>query len=97
MIYKIVMSTGEGIMLENEEAFQKFLAQIQQPNQRFVLTRHGLVNVNYVVSIVEHKEKMKEATALLSTGRTRDEALKEVIGESSFVKFEGMKKLETKN
>lgn len=86
MIYKVVMSNGPEVAIESEEALQKFLEEANS-GKKLVLTKYGVINTSFIVSVVRHKEKMEEVREQLGYGKKPHEAETEVLGPSPFAKL----------
>lgn len=97
MIYKIILSSGPAVPVESEEALEKILGEINA-GKKLILTKHGVINSSFVVSIVVHRELMEEvAETLRMGGSTREGAEARAIGASPFVKLLGNKMPELGN
>lgn len=87
MIYKVVMSNGPEVVVENEESLMKILDEVNA-GKKLVLTKYGVINSSFIVSIVRHKEKMQEVREQLGYGSKKPhEAEMEVLGPSPFAKL----------
>lgn len=87
MIYKVVMSSGPEVIIGSEEDLRSFLEAANRPNQKLVFTKYGVINVSFVVSVLPHKEKIAEVNEYLKIGRSKEEAMNEVLGISPFAKI----------
>ena len=90
MIFKVVMMSGQEVMLENEEAVQALLREANE-GKKLVLTKHGVINIASIDSIVPHKEKLDSMRDYLRLGKSKEEALREVLEPSPFAKLLGPK------
>lgn len=85
MIYKIKTRAGEEILIENEKDLIEFVIAANNPDSRLIITKYGIPNVLNIDSITVHKEKNKEVMEVMKTlGRTKEEAVREVLGEPPF-------------
>ena len=87
MIYKAVMSSGDSVLIESEEDMMKFLGDANNPNKKLILTKHGLINTSFLVSIVPHKEKLAEIRDHMGIGKTKEEAISIVLPPSPFARI----------
>lgn len=90
MIYKINMMSGQGIILESEEELTKLLHEANE-GKKLVLTKHGVVNIASIDSIVEHKEVLDSIRELVRYGKTPEQARIESLPPSPFAKLLGEK------
>lgn len=86
MIYKIKMMSGQEIPLESEEALQSFLNEANG-GKKLIVTKYGIINVNSIDSVTQHKEKMEELYHELKAGG----GVNEVLGPSPFAQLLGPK------
>lgn len=78
--------SGQEILLENDEAVRDLLREANE-GKKLILTKHGIVNVASIDSITPHKEKLTELRELMHLGKTREEAIKDILPVSSFAKL----------
>lgn len=93
MIYKIVLSNGPEVPIRDSKVMD-FLKEVDS-GKKLILTEFGLVNSSFIVSIVEHKEKMKELNEQYKWNKKVTED--EILGSSPFSNLlaEGKKMLGT--
>lgn len=77
MIYKITLSNGPDVPIASEDDLIKFLNQANNPANRMVLTKYGIINPSYIVNIVADKD--------------RNSAVADKIGSSIFKEILGGK------
>lgn len=90
MIYKIKMMSGQEIILESEEDLMKLLTEADK-GKKLVLTKHGVVNVASIDSIVKHKEVLESIRQSMEYGKTEEQARAEALPPSPFAKLLGEK------
>ena len=86
MIYKIKMMSGEGIVVESEEALQSFLNEANS-GKKLILTKYGIVNVASVECVIPHKEKIEAINESMKYGTPMEEAIKNELGTSPFARL----------
>ena len=90
MIYLLKMMSGNEIAIESEAEVENLLRQANA-GAKLVVTKHGIVNIASIDSIVKNKEVMKEISQQLRYGKTESMAIRDVLGNSPFAKLLGEK------
>lgn len=93
MIFKLTMMSKQEILIESQQDLLKLLNEANK-GSRLVLTKHGVVNVASIDSIVPWTSKNQDVAEMLrlkheSAGKlvpmyTPDTAFKMIVGESPF-------------
>lgn len=87
MIYKITLSSGSPIAIENEADLEVVIRAIHNPNAKVIVTKHGIFNLSFLVSITADdaaEEKMDYARKARSTEKS---ALESVVGRPVFAEM----------
>ena len=87
MIYKIILSSGSSIAIENEEDLQKVMKAINEPNAKLIITKHGIFNLSFLVSITADDEAESKMNYARKSRNTEQSALESVVGRPVFAQL----------
>jgi len=87
MIYKITLSSGAPIAIENDEDLQTVINAIHNPSAKLIVTKHGIFNLSFLVSITADDDAEEKLVYARKSRNTEESAIQSVVGRPIFAEM----------
>ncbi len=84
MIYKITLSSGAKIAIENDDDLEIVIKAILDPQAKLIITKHGIFNLSFLVAITADDEAEEKLIYARKSRSTEQSAIQSIVGQPHF-------------